>query len=285
MFILLKNNSNGNMATRESCSQLPRMFLWDVKAALVPVRDQGRCASCWGYSVTGMLSGRLKIYTNAAFQAQLSVQSVLSCFDNHMGCEVGGSPEDVYEWISVHGVPLETEYPYEQTHSLSISKCRKQLASDFRIRCCPNSIRELCAPNFRIGSSRHMHNIHNMQMELFRNGPIVGTVEVYQDFYDYKPGTVYTFTGINPVTNKYYGGHSCEIIGWNMLEEPYYWVIRTNWGKDWPGKGKGGIVHVRLGTNEVDIESRASSAIPLVPDEYMDRLQRVIPSRLYTLVE
>lgn len=232
-----------------------------------------------------MLSDRLSLYTGTSFREQLSVQAMLSCFDNHLGCEVGGSPEDVYGWIADNGLPLESAYPYEQKHSLIISKCRRRLSSDFRVRCDISTFRELCVPNFRVGSSRHMNNIHNMQMELFHNGPIVGTVEVYRDFYNYKPGTVYTYTGDDPVTNKYYGGHSCEIIGWNMLEEPYYWVIRTNWGKDWPAKGRGGIVHVRLGTNEVDIESRASCAIPIVPPEYMDRLHRVIPSHLYTLVK
>ena len=264
------------MSTRESCLIVPSYFCWNQKA-LVPVRDQGQCTSCWAFSVADMLSDRLSIYTNMHFKRQLSVQYMLSCFNNHLGCTVGGSPEDVYGWIVQNGLPLETEYPYEQYDQNAISKCKKVDDPIIRVSCIRSSIRDLCQPHFKVGDARHQANIRRMKSEIFWNGPIVGTVDVFQDFYDYQAGSVYTWGGKN---QKYYGGHSCEIIGWKSDE---YWIIRTNWGKDWPTKNGNGIVHVQMGTNEVKIDSRASCPVPTIPETLRGHVPDIIPKELYEL--
>lgn len=256
---------------------LPREFHWKW---LVNVRDQGECTSCWAFSVSDMLADRLAIYTGGEIVRPLSVQTLLSCFDNHYGCSVGGSPEDVYPWIARHGLPFDDEYPYEQFDSLDISRCRRVRSGAVRVYIQDHTIRHLCQPKFAVGDDVHRQNIRNMQYEILLNGPIVGTVEVHQDLYDFRGGSrVYAYNG----RASYIGGHSCEIFGWGRD----YWLCRTSWGEDWPSRGQHSIFRVRKGVNEVDIETRASSAIPLVPLQFAEsRLEGTeVPRDAYHIVE
>jgi hypothetical protein len=111
-------------------------------------------------------------------------------------------------------------------------------------------------------------NIRNMKTEIFLNGPIVGTIMVYSDLYDYDAESVYT---ISPGAT-FRGGHAIEIFGWsdegeNTEERGFqgaYWICRNSWGKRWPRRmdDKYGWFYVRMGTNEGGIESRASACLP-----------------------
>lgn len=257
--------------------KLPREFHWRW---LVDARDQGACTSCWAFSVSDMLADRLAIYTGGELFEPLSAQTMLSCFDKHFGCNVGGSPEDVYPWIAKRGIPFEYVYPYAQFEDTEISRCRAVPESAVRVFVQEHTIRNLCYPEFTVGDATHKQNIRNMQYEILLNGPIVGTVEVYQDLYNYRGGgRVYRYDG----RSRHIGGHSCEIFGWG----PDYWLCRTSWGADWPRPGENSVFRVKKGVNEVDIETRASSAIPLVPFQYAEyRLENTeIPRSAYHVLE
>lgn len=249
--------------------RIPAHFEWN-HTKMVPIRDQGMCTSCWAFSVSDMIADRLAIYTNGVFSKNLSVQYLLSCFTNHEGCSVGGSPEEVYEYIAQNGLPLDDVYPYEQYEKLPIGRCMTERLppKEQRVFTRSGSERRLCSTYFSIGSKVHEDNIRNMQLEILLNGPIVGTLAVYDSLYQYQ-GAPNIYTQGN--NGKYHGGHSCEILGWNCrrdLPTPY-WIVRTPWGNDWPHTNSGGIVYVRFGVNECGIEARSSCAMVEIPDLYL----------------
>lgn len=274
------------LATTSSCSvakniPIPLQFEWK-RELMVPIRDQGMCTSCWAFTVSDMLADRLNIYTNGEFPHNLSVQYLLSCFSNHAGCSVGGSPEDVYGYIAEHGLPHDSVYPYEQHSRLVISKCKTELLppKSERVFVRESSIRSLCAPHFIVGDATHRDNIRNMQIEILLNGPITGTLAVYDDIYRYAgPPVVYKVA-----STAYHGGHSCEVLGWDCRDkENAYWIVRTSWGKDWPAIGMGSIVYVRFGVNEGGIEARASCAIPELPSHLVHHLREHADPHFYTM--
>eukprot|EP00624_Nannochloropsis_granulata_P003892 evm.model.NODE_2949_length_6059_cov_81.798149.4 len=109
-------------------------------------------------------------------------------------------------------------------------------------------------------------NVMNMKVEILTNGPIIGTLYVYDDLYAYDGESVYE-VGKDA---RLMGGHAVEIFGWsdagsNTKEKGFqgaYWHVRNSWlywPKDLPEKHTGWF-YVRMGKNEAGIESRASCA-------------------------
>ncbi|KAI1697667.1 papain family cysteine protease domain-containing protein [Ditylenchus destructor] len=88
-----------------------------------------------------------------------------------------------------------------------------------------------------------------MMQEIYNNGPVVATMDVYEDFYHYASG-VYSYT-----YGAFQGGHAVRIIGWGSLNGVNYWLADNSWGKNW---GQQGLFMIRRGVNEVYIESEIS---------------------------
>ena len=63
--------------------------------------------------------------------------------------------------------------------------------------------------------------------EIYTNGPVEGTFEVYTDFMSYKSG-VYKHT-----TGSLEGGHAIKIIGWGTENGTDYWLICNSWTVTW----------------------------------------------------
>ena len=88
---------------------------WVSQGAVTPIKDQGKCGSCWAFSTTGSLEG-------AAFIAggelkSFSEQQLVDCstsYGNH-GCQ-GGLMDMAFWYVIDHGITLESKYPYKGTN-------------------------------------------------------------------------------------------------------------------------------------------------------------------------
>ncbi|KAA0186538.1 hypothetical protein HAZT_HAZT006153 [Hyalella azteca] len=89
---------------------LPDYLDWREKGAVTPVKNQDRCGSCWAFSAVGALEGQ--IFRNTGVLRSLSVQQVVDCTENALGC-AGGLPALAYEQIERSGgLATEEDYPY-----------------------------------------------------------------------------------------------------------------------------------------------------------------------------
>ena len=113
----------------------------------------------------------------------------------------------------------------------------------------------------------------NLKIEIMTKGPVIGTIMVYTDLYQYDADRVYE---VSPGA-RLMGGHAIEIFGWsdegsNTVEEGFqgaYWICKNTWGVSWPNdlpKQHSGWFYVRMGVNMAGIESRASAADPLLTE-------------------
>ena len=92
----------------------PESLDWVARGATSPVKDQGKCASCWAHASTAVVESRLQIDTGKI--TSLSEQYLLDCDSARVckGC-CGGLPERVLQWLADPGVPgiaSEASYPY-----------------------------------------------------------------------------------------------------------------------------------------------------------------------------
>jgi len=253
-------------------------YLKYKEALLVPVRTQGECSACWSFAVVDALADRISVYTNGAVRNSLSTQELLSCFRDHEGCEVGGSPETAYSYVIKNGIVEADQYPYEQETNMAIGKCKAKKDGK-RWYGQKHTDRSLCVDlyDLTVGTDAYeealAQNIKNMKRELFLNGPIVGTIQVHADLYKYDGKSVYTVGKDSPEI----GGHAVEIFGYceagvNKGEpgfEGAYWVCRNSWSSHWISglKEPYGFFYVKMHKNEAGIESRASCVIPAIPKE------------------
>ncbi|KAG5182949.1 FirrV-1-A48 precursor [Tribonema minus] len=235
---------------------------------LMPVRDQGPCAACWSYSVVDMMADTLNVWTAGGYgKRPLSAQYLLSCSKAHEGCDVGGSPEAVYNLPQMTdvGCPLDADLPYEG----KVTECKQLPPDAFRVRTIKNTAVDLCDdPSLALPGTRGAtikRNVENMKRALMAYGPIVGTIRVTEDLYAYKADGIYR----GDPTSKLVGYHAIEIIGWcceavNIREpgfdSPAFWICRSSWGVYWgvPPGVSSGFAFIEMGANVCDIESRAS---------------------------
>ena len=109
-----------------------------------------------------------------------------------------------------------------------------------------------------------------MKKDIYLNGPIVGTIMAYDNLYKYNGLSVYR----GHENTKLQGGHAILIIGWSdesvNTQEPEfnypYWIAKNSWSQCWNRHNKG-YFYVEMGKNVCGIESRASSALPVMTDE------------------
>ncbi|XP_072399503.1 cathepsin L-like proteinase [Diabrotica undecimpunctata] len=88
---------------------LPSSVDWRNEGAVLPVRDQGKCGSCWAFSVVGALEGQVAIHKNE--KIPLSPQNLVDCSTQNLGCQ-GGFQEWAFEYVKSEGICSEADYPY-----------------------------------------------------------------------------------------------------------------------------------------------------------------------------
>lgn len=267
---------------------LPAYFKWK-ESVLVPVRDQGKCASCWAFAVADCLADRLSVETGGKVKTCLSTQELVSCVNRHLfHCGRGGIPELAYSYVIAQGLSTESAYPYQQQNTRSIQECEASSSvlnyvwvdsnraeyDKEKVFGRSGTAKNLCYDVSVLPFSSDAYNqklqenIVNMKTEIYLHGPIVGTMYVHKDLYDYDGKHVYEAASTSPLM----GGHAIEIFGWcsegeNTQEGGFqnaYWICRNSWGLKWPHNLPYGLMYIRMGTNESGVESRASSVQPLL---------------------
>ncbi|KAJ8749579.1 hypothetical protein K2173_026228 [Erythroxylum novogranatense] len=92
--------------------ELPADVDWRAKGAVVPVKDQGQCGSCWAFSTVGAVEGINQIVTGDLIS--LSEQELVDCdISYNQGCN-GGLMDYGFQFIINNGgIDTEKDYPYK----------------------------------------------------------------------------------------------------------------------------------------------------------------------------
>ncbi|MBF0458898.1 MAG: RICIN domain-containing protein [Nitrospirae bacterium] len=213
------------------------------------IRDQGNCGSCWAFSTTAALESYSLMKSNSPgadnntpAAIDLSEQVLLSC-GGAGDCENGGYLDRASDFLRNTGLPSESCYPYTHTDGSCSKACSNRTSSSSTIK------------SWQWVSA----TVSSLKDALGRYGPLVVSMEVYDDFYYYKSG-IYSYTSGGDL-----GGHAILLVGYNDAQQ--YFIVKNQWGKSWGEQGYFRIAYSQV-TSVVQFgaETIAYGTVPIPPN-------------------
>nr|AAC49361.1 P21 [Petunia x hybrida] len=224
--------TKGNLKLRDAV--LPETKDWREAGIVSPVKNQGKCGSCWTFSTTGALEAA---YTQKFGKGiSLSEQQLVDCAGafNNFGCN-GGLPSQAFEYIKSNG-GLETEEAYPYTGKNGLCKFSSQNVG----------VKVTDSVNITLGAEDEL----KYAVALVR--PVSVAFEVVKGFKQYKSG-VYTSTecGTTPMDVN----HAVLAVGYGVEYGVPFWLIKNSWGADW---GDNAYFKMEMGNDMCGIATCAS---------------------------
>ncbi|SPQ95590.1 unnamed protein product (mitochondrion) [Plasmodiophora brassicae] len=218
-----------------------------------PIRNQGRCGSCYAFATGAMLEARTRIaryrhglgMSNPAY----STSDVLSCSRYNEGCH-GGYPFLVAKYAQEFGLLHDDDDDDDAGDD-------DQCASTGRVR--------FTDDYHYVGGWYGACNERDMRRELALYGPITAALQVPHDLTMYKSG-IFTAcpdgAGAKNADGYEYSDHAVVIVGYGERDAVKYWIIRNSWGTAF---GENGYFRLPRGVDACGIESSAVAAYPFPP--------------------
>ena len=214
---------------------------------VTPVRDQGQCGSCYAFASMAMLESRLLIASKGSLHKIFSPQDIVSCSRYSAGCN-GGLPYLIAgKYAEEFGVVEEECFPYQAKDSVcdEPTNCTRYRATNYKY----------------VGGYYGACNEQEMIAAL-QHGPISVAFKVTADFQQYKSG-IYQHTGLTDKFNPFRPiNHAVLVVGYGEENGVKYWIVKNSWGIKW---GEDGFFRIIRGKNELNIESMAVMAEPVLP--------------------
>lgn len=203
---------------------------------------QGQCGSCSAFSTLAAYEANAKLAANNPdYNFNMAEQDMVSCAYNGYDCQgCNGAYVRCYlNWLSNKGTPFQACFPYT-----ALDPTTSPAAPCYK-RC---DTTEACDPRrhyARAWDPIPSRDTISMQKALMR-GPIIATMTVYYDFFDYTGG-IYEH-----VNNTIAGSHAICLVGWGIDQDgETYWIGKNSWGTGW---GENGWFKIKRDTDESNIE-------------------------------
>ncbi|XP_022754794.1 thiol protease aleurain-like [Durio zibethinus] len=213
---------------------LPESKDWREAGIVSPVKDQGRCGSCWTFSTTGALEAA---YHQAFGKGiSLSEQQLVDCAGafNNFGCS-GGLPSQAFEYIKYNG-GLDTEEAYPYTAKEGQCKFSSENVG----------VQVIDSVNITLGSEDELKHA----VAMVRPVSVAFQADIFFQFY--KSG-VYTSGTCGSTSMDV--NHAVLAVGYGVENGVPYWLIKNSWGAVW---GDNGYFKMELGKNMCGVATCAS---------------------------
>ena len=194
----------------------PTAVDWVAKGAVTPVKNQGRCGSCWAFSTTGSVEGA-NFVANGNL-VSLSEEELVQCSHNgNQGCR-GGLMDNAFKWIETTGLCLESDDPYTSGTGTT-GTCAGKSAT--------------CRPNVTVTAFQDVaQGDENALLAAVTQQPVSIAIEADKSaFQMYKGGVL-----DNPACGTKLD-HGVLLVGFGTDSGKDYWKIKNSWGATWGEQG------------------------------------------------
>lgn len=193
----------------------------DWRSKMNGIKDQGQCASCWAFSVTGAVEGLHSIFNDNLMN--LSEQELVDCSQRYgnEGCN-GGIPDYTFPYVrDQKGIALQNDYRYMATDGF----CRAS------------------------GLSRNGPISGFVDIPVNKSAPLKAaiaqqpvSVGIESHSYTFQ---LYSSGIINDDSCGIDLDHAVVAVGYDETSNPPYYLVRNSWGTSWGEKG-----FVRIGIRD-----------------------------------
>ena len=213
---------------KNGSKDIPSKLDWRNKNGMnymSPVTNQGRCGSCVAFAAVGVLEGQINASNGwPGLNMDFSEQQLFGCGGG--SCNRGWYPGSAASYLKKNGVVDEACLPYTSGSTGENVSCSAA--------CSNASSRKTRILSYQMVGG--WFSSDSDVMKALQDGPLLGTMTVYEDFIAYTGG-VYEH-----VTGGRLGGHAITLVGYDNVEN--YWIVRNSWGANW---GEGGYFRIRMG--------------------------------------
>lgn len=219
------NNDNSSKLIARDDEGMPDTI--DYSDSFPGVRNQGGCGSCYAFAALGVAEYFMTKQLNIKHE-YLSVQQLVDCgIEFAYGCK-GGNYPNIFAYMAVNGIALETDFPYEGYQN---KYCKFEENLDEPDKVLPKPYIKLIGVKFCDNAYTGMECSYKKQRELLERGPFAAVIAMptsigkfYQDGIIDKP----CYPPIN---------HAVMVV---QMTNDYY-KIRNSYSEDWGYNGYGKI--------------------------------------------
>jgi C1A family cysteine protease len=214
-----------------SSNSLPEHLDWRTRKSVNPIRNQGRCGSCWAFATVAAVETSVAI--NQGELMDLSEQQLVDCVMDNSGCN-GGAIIHAIKYIQSNGICTEKYHSNKTCQNCSI---RAEI-SDF-----------------------HSFSGEGAMMTAIQSGLLISHINATQ-LQNYGGGIIDNTVNCSQIVN-----HAVNIIGYGTENGVKYWIGRNSWGDDW---GEKGYFRIIRGVNHCGIELLAYwvNSSQIAPNDY-----------------
>jgi len=209
--------------------KIPKSVDWRKLNAVTPVKEQGRCGSCWAFAAVASLEGRHFLKTKKLIS--LSEQNLVDCSKSDHGCHGGRATRALRYIKNNDGIDTEKSYPYEA----------KQHHCRFKDSNIGATVRDIVS--VRSGSESAL------AAAVATKGPIAVSIDATH-LHHYKKGVLQ-----KPCHKK--PSHAVTVVGYGKDHQGLdYWLVKNSWGEKFGEQG-----YVRMARNHNNLCHIASRPV------------------------